>query len=404
MPVTCATSNTTPGSGCGCGSASATAEYPVSPPSCLTTDALARQRRIIRWHPLRALNAINVRVLVVDLLTVHVQLQLDGQPAHQTLREDLPSLDGLAPARRETDIAAPNRPVVTGSGGEPARQPRGSPDETAPPYLRTPEQVSRSRDRALLIAIMCRCFVNVLWLLGMTSFVCDRRGRLDSSPDALTTYENNRTKSAAGRRERQRRNEGKEALAAAATTAKALRWIARIPQSPTTPRLSPPALGLRGSWSSRFTSFTSVTTSHNARARLSKGPYVHVIHGPEAPAHNRHQRDSPLWSAVRRRDCRPGIARLLNAGQAQRAVARPIRRPAVFESGSLPAARVPPAKRGIRNCRVANAIPEAGPGGPVVLPRVAGRASSPAMCSPERKSRTAPTSAVKRGQNRHPVR
>lgn len=47
-------------------------------------DPLARQRRIIRWHPLRALNAIIVRVLGADLLTVHVQLQLDGQPADQT--------------------------------------------------------------------------------------------------------------------------------------------------------------------------------------------------------------------------------------------------------------------------------------------------------------------------------
>lgn len=40
-------------------------------------DALARQRRIIAWHPLRALNAINVRVLGADLVTVHVQLVLD---------------------------------------------------------------------------------------------------------------------------------------------------------------------------------------------------------------------------------------------------------------------------------------------------------------------------------------
>jgi deazaflavin-dependent oxidoreductase (nitroreductase family) len=39
-------------------------------------DPLARQRRIIAWHPLRALNAINVRVLGADLLTVHVQLDL----------------------------------------------------------------------------------------------------------------------------------------------------------------------------------------------------------------------------------------------------------------------------------------------------------------------------------------
>jgi deazaflavin-dependent oxidoreductase (nitroreductase family) len=38
-------------------------------------DPLARQRKIIAWHPLRALNAINVRVFGADLLVVHVQLQ-----------------------------------------------------------------------------------------------------------------------------------------------------------------------------------------------------------------------------------------------------------------------------------------------------------------------------------------
>ena len=38
-------------------------------------DVLARQRQIIAWHPLRALNAINVRVFGADLLAVHVQLQ-----------------------------------------------------------------------------------------------------------------------------------------------------------------------------------------------------------------------------------------------------------------------------------------------------------------------------------------
>jgi hypothetical protein len=32
------------------------------------------KRRIIAWHPLRALNAVNVRVLGADLVTVHVQL------------------------------------------------------------------------------------------------------------------------------------------------------------------------------------------------------------------------------------------------------------------------------------------------------------------------------------------
>lgn len=52
----------------------------------LEDDALARQRRIIRWHPLRALNAINVRVLGADLLTVHVQLLPPGSawPATST--------------------------------------------------------------------------------------------------------------------------------------------------------------------------------------------------------------------------------------------------------------------------------------------------------------------------------
>lgn len=40
-------------------------------------DPLARQRRIIRWHPLRAFNAINVRVLGADLLTVYVRLIRD---------------------------------------------------------------------------------------------------------------------------------------------------------------------------------------------------------------------------------------------------------------------------------------------------------------------------------------
>jgi deazaflavin-dependent oxidoreductase (nitroreductase family) len=39
-------------------------------------DTLARQRQIIRWHPLRALNASVVRVLGADLLTVEVKLAL----------------------------------------------------------------------------------------------------------------------------------------------------------------------------------------------------------------------------------------------------------------------------------------------------------------------------------------
>jgi deazaflavin-dependent oxidoreductase (nitroreductase family) len=39
-------------------------------------DPLARQRKIIAWHPLRAYNAINVRTFGADLLTVHVKLDL----------------------------------------------------------------------------------------------------------------------------------------------------------------------------------------------------------------------------------------------------------------------------------------------------------------------------------------
>ena len=44
-------------------------------------DALARQRKVIAWHPLRALNAVNVRVLGADLLAVHVKLQIHATSA-----------------------------------------------------------------------------------------------------------------------------------------------------------------------------------------------------------------------------------------------------------------------------------------------------------------------------------
>jgi deazaflavin-dependent oxidoreductase (nitroreductase family) len=37
-------------------------------------DPLARQRAVIAWHPLRALNAMNVRVLGADLLVVRIRL------------------------------------------------------------------------------------------------------------------------------------------------------------------------------------------------------------------------------------------------------------------------------------------------------------------------------------------
>jgi deazaflavin-dependent oxidoreductase (nitroreductase family) len=61
-------------------------------------DALARQRRLIRWHPLRAFNAMNVRVFGTDLLTVRVQL----------LR--LPQPDTVAPPRCVTSTSMPPRP------------------------------------------------------------------------------------------------------------------------------------------------------------------------------------------------------------------------------------------------------------------------------------------------------
>lgn len=52
-------------------------------------DPLARQRRIIRWHPLRALNAMNVRVLGADLLTVRVQLlPAADQPGSKLVARD----------------------------------------------------------------------------------------------------------------------------------------------------------------------------------------------------------------------------------------------------------------------------------------------------------------------------
>lgn len=52
-------------------------------------DPLARQRRIIRWRPLRALNAMNVRVLGADLLTVRVQLlPAADQPGSKLVERD----------------------------------------------------------------------------------------------------------------------------------------------------------------------------------------------------------------------------------------------------------------------------------------------------------------------------
>lgn len=62
-------------------------------------DPLARQRRIIAWHPLRTLNAINVRVLGADLLTVQVRLDLcrhSRQFGPANLSEDTDTTPGSA--------------------------------------------------------------------------------------------------------------------------------------------------------------------------------------------------------------------------------------------------------------------------------------------------------------------
>jgi deazaflavin-dependent oxidoreductase (nitroreductase family) len=66
---------------------------------CPDDDPLARQRQIIAWHPLRALNAIYVRVFGADLLTVHVQLNLaaagnpDGPATARTSAGEAPDPD-----------------------------------------------------------------------------------------------------------------------------------------------------------------------------------------------------------------------------------------------------------------------------------------------------------------------
>jgi hypothetical protein len=53
---------------------------------------------------------------------------------------------------------------------------------------------------------------------------------------------------------------------------------------------APPAALMNASRS--VTSFTSITTSDNGRDKHSKGPFVHVIHGPAAPAHKATKRKS----------------------------------------------------------------------------------------------------------------
>ncbi len=74
-------------------------------------DALARQRRLIRWHPLRAFNAMNVRVLGTDLLTVRVQLLTGPQPTSPAPAEKRDQRE-LKPVQRDSgphSAAAPKK-------------------------------------------------------------------------------------------------------------------------------------------------------------------------------------------------------------------------------------------------------------------------------------------------------
>jgi len=56
-------------------------------------DPLARQRHLVRWHPLRALNAVNVRVLGADLVTVRVRLDPVEQSTQERSTQDQSTQD-----------------------------------------------------------------------------------------------------------------------------------------------------------------------------------------------------------------------------------------------------------------------------------------------------------------------
>jgi len=75
-------------------------------------DPLARQRRVIRWHPLRALNAMNVRLLGADLLTVHVRLLLDPGSAGASVAQQA-ELDRTP----TTFLSSGPKPLVPGAPG-----------------------------------------------------------------------------------------------------------------------------------------------------------------------------------------------------------------------------------------------------------------------------------------------
>lgn len=58
-------------------------------------DPLARQRRIAAWHPLRAINAVNVRAMGADLLSVHIALSMPSKDRSHGVRTAL-RLDTVA--------------------------------------------------------------------------------------------------------------------------------------------------------------------------------------------------------------------------------------------------------------------------------------------------------------------
>ena len=88
VPATCATSSTTPMSGVRLRVALCYRWVRGIATVCPHDDPLARQRRIIAWHPLRGLNAINVRVGGADLLSVHVQLNTTPEGGRRLVRPD----------------------------------------------------------------------------------------------------------------------------------------------------------------------------------------------------------------------------------------------------------------------------------------------------------------------------
>ncbi len=72
-------------------------------------DPLARQRRIIAWHPLRALNAVTVRVLGADLLTVRIHLTTaDDQPCSAS------HLSNVVGASRAPSPGSSTLPAISG--------------------------------------------------------------------------------------------------------------------------------------------------------------------------------------------------------------------------------------------------------------------------------------------------